>query len=153
VKIRKATPGDLTAIDHIERICFDSSPFETGFIRDVLASHHFITWVAEEGEIIGYITLLRNDDEHLLRLISLAVAPPCRGRGVGKALLETAKKYALEKGIRKLSLEVRISNVAAINLYLQSGFKIKGLIRDYYTRGERKEDALFMTYEQSLLPQ
>lgn len=153
MKIRRAVPGDLFAVNQIERTCFDSSPFEMGFIREMLVSRHFITWVAEEEEVIGYITLMKREDEPVLRLISLAVVPAYRGRGVGKALLEEVKKYALRNGKQKVSLEVRITNVPAVNLYLQSGFKIKGIIRGYYKRGRRREDAFYMTYERLILPQ
>ena len=54
--------------------------------------------------------------------------------------------YAAEAmGSKKVFLEVRVSNVAATNLYLDFGFKQIGIRKDYYGLPEGKEDALLMS--------
>jgi [ribosomal protein S18]-alanine N-acetyltransferase len=149
VKLRRAGPADLARIDSVERASFDINRFEPELIEMILGHDDFVTWLAEEGECIGYASLLHVDREKVYRLISIAVLPEWRGHGVGQALLEKVKIFVEEDGGSKLTLEVRISNVPAINLYLRSGFRIKGMMKAYYTHSSLggAEDALYMVYE------
>jgi ribosomal-protein-alanine N-acetyltransferase len=72
-------------------------------------------------------------------LISLAVRPDSRRKGLGEALLvELEKRLSKERPLR---LEVRKSNLAAIQLYSKRGFTKTGLAEGYYGDGE---DAIIM---------
>ena len=51
-------------------------------------------------------------------------------------LLREAIKKAREKGAKRLLLEVRVSNVAAQELYKKFGFRVAGVIESYYSDGE-----------------
>jgi ribosomal-protein-alanine N-acetyltransferase len=76
---------------------------------------------------------------------TIAVDPQYRGRGIGQLLLVTAIEKALELDARLVSLEVRVSNFVAQNLYRKYGFKVVGRRPRYYS--DNREDALIMTAE------
>ncbi|HEX6512535.1 MAG TPA: ribosomal protein S18-alanine N-acetyltransferase [Chloroflexota bacterium] len=82
------------------------------------------------------------DEAHIT---TIAVRPEYRGKGLGELVLCGLIDTALEVGARIMTLEVRVSNTVAQNLYLKYGFKQSGLRRRYYS--DNNEDALIMTAE------
>jgi len=60
-------------------------------------------------------------------LYQMWVDPEFRGAGVGTALIDSVKKWAAEKGIDKLLLDVTTTNTEAMSLYLSAGFKPAGI--------------------------
>jgi len=74
---------------------------------------------------------------------TIAVDPKYRGEGIGQLLLITAIEKALELNATLVSLEVRVSNSVAQNLYHKYGFKVVGRRPRYYS--DNREDALIMT--------
>lgn len=92
--------------------------------------------VVESGrDIVGFIlgTIQR---AYEARILALAVDPTWRRRGIASQLVarfvETFQRY----GVRRISLEVRTSNEAAIDLYRALGFDKKGILEGYYGDGE-----------------
>jgi len=93
--------------------------------------------------IYGYAGLwLMVDEAHIT---TIAVRPDFRGKGLGELVLCGLVDTAIEVGARIMTLEVRISNTVAQNLYLKYGFRQSGLRRRYYS--DNNEDALIMTAE------
>jgi len=78
----------------------------------------------EHGEAVGYIEMTTLDDEN--EPIQLFVKAECRGKGYGRALLQTAIAHNLP---RKTVLEVDADNMPALNLYLSLGFQER--LREY----------------------
>ncbi|MEE8163560.1 MAG: ribosomal protein S18-alanine N-acetyltransferase [Anaerolineae bacterium] len=76
---------------------------------------------------------------------TIAVQPNWRRRGIGELLLVAMLDRATELGAEIATLEVRVSNVTARNLYHKYGFQQVGLQRRYYR--DRDEDALIMSTE------
>jgi len=76
---------------------------------------------------------------------TIAVHPNWRRRGIGELLLVAMLDRAIELGAEIATLEVRVSNIVAQNLYRKYGFEQVGLRRRYYS--DRGEDALIMTTE------
>lgn len=76
---------------------------------------------------------------------TIAVQPNWRRRGIGELLLVAMLDRATELGAEIATLEVRVSNVTARNLYHKYGFQQVGLRRRYYR--DRDEDALIMSTE------
>jgi len=74
---------------------------------------------------------------------TIAVQPNWRRRGIGELLLVAMLDRATELGADRATLEVRVSNVTAQNLYYKYGFQQAGLRRHYYR--DRDEDALSMS--------
>lgn len=82
-------------------------------------------------KIVGYAVIDKwPEQEHL---VSIAVIPESRRKGVGQALLD----HLIDKmQTGRLRLEVRRSNKAAIELYRKNGFVRTGIAHSYYTDGE-----------------
>jgi ribosomal-protein-alanine N-acetyltransferase len=76
---------------------------------------------------------------------TIAVDPTYRERGIGQLLLITAIEKALELDATLMSLEVRVTNFVAQNLYRKYGFKVVGRRPRYYS--DNREDALIMTVD------
>jgi [ribosomal protein S18]-alanine N-acetyltransferase len=94
--------------------------------------------------IVGYAGIwLMVDEGHIT---TIAVAPSERGKGVGELLLNGLIDQAYELGATMLTLEVRMSNTAAQQLYLKYGFQASSIRPRYYT--DNGEDALIMWTDQ-----
>ena len=95
----------------------------------------------ESAAIIGFAGLwLMVDEAHIT---TIAVHPAHRGLHVGELLLNSLVGIAYEIGARRVTLEVRVSNTIAQNLYRKYGFEVAGLRRRYYS--DNDEDAYIMT--------
>jgi ribosomal-protein-alanine N-acetyltransferase len=91
------------------------------------------------GGLAGYAILRRAADE--AELLSLAVAPEARRRGLGRRLIEDGLARVQRDGARVCYLEVRSANEPALALYGSLGFRQVGRRRRYYRDGS---DALVM---------
>ncbi len=98
---------------------------------------------AGELSVVGYCGFWMAADE--AHISTIAVEPKYRRQGIGQLLLITAIEQAVKLGASLLSLEVRVSNLAAQNLYSKYGFKVVGRRARYYS--DNREDALIMTAE------
>lgn len=78
-------------------------------------------------------------------LVTIAVAPPWRGRGLGELLLVNALDLARQLGASAVFLEVRLSNDQARRLYEKYGFAVSRVRKGYYS--DNGEDALEMVVE------
>lgn len=135
--IRPATPADAGAVTDIEDRAFTGDRFNRRQIRYLLASPTCDACIAVEPDVAvaGYImTLYRSTWQHG-RVYSLAVAPECRGRGIGARLMAAAGAAARRRGCRALRLEVRADNRTAIKLYNSVGYQVIGGKPDYYSDG------------------
>lgn len=137
--IEPMTLEDLEAVARIERGSFESpwSPdsFRTELLRNDMA--HYL--VARMGEwVVGYGGIWIIFDE--AHLTTLAVAEPYRRHGIGAVLLKALMRKSASLGARRISLEVRPSNLAARSLYEKFGFSVKGVRKHYYF----DEDGLVM---------
>ncbi len=108
-----------------------------GMLLNPLA-YNFI--IESNGAIIGYASVLRIYDE--LHIMSIAVKSSMRRLGYGDVMMEHILEYAKRLRVNSVTLEVRLSNVAAQALYEKYGFKCVGMRKKYY---EFKEDALIYT--------
>ncbi|GAC1431659.1 MAG: ribosomal protein S18-alanine N-acetyltransferase [Chloroflexota bacterium] len=99
--------------------------------------------------LAGYAGLwLVMDEAHIT---TIAVRPEFRGRGFGELLLASMVEVALEIGGRWLTLEVRVSNEVAQNLYRKYGFRAAGVRHKYYS--DNGEDAVIMWTEELSSPE
>lgn len=140
--VRPMTHEDIDAVAGIEQQSYDY-PWSTGIFRDcLLAGYHCI--VIEQGdELRGYgILSVAAGEAHVL---NVCVAPAFRRRGYGLALLQRLIGEARGARVKRMYLEVRPSNLAAINMYKGIGFATIGRRRDYYRAADdRREDALVL---------
>lgn len=97
--------------------------------------------LVEPQPILGYAGLwLLVDETHIC---TLAVHPQWQGRGLGELLMLSLLDESMRLGARTTTLEVRVSNSAALQLYRKCGFEIVSRRKRYYTNNN--EDAYIMT--------
>jgi [ribosomal protein S18]-alanine N-acetyltransferase len=95
---------------------------------------------AEAASVIGFAGLwLMVDEAHIT---TIATHPEFRRKGLGELLLVSLIDISYEIGAKWVTLEVRVSNYSAQNLYRKYGFREAGLRRHYYS--DNQEDALIM---------
>ena len=111
-----------------------------GWLASVLPGLFSMPSTPSPYPLVGYGGIWRTVDEG--HITTIAVAPEMRRRSVGELLLNGLIDAARDLGARVLTLEVRVSNMAAQKLYLKYGFEAKGTRRHYYT--DNNEDALIM---------
>lgn len=91
----------------------------------------------------GFILYRLTVDE--AEVLSVAVRPGCRRRGIGRTLLEEALRRLYREGARNIHLEVEDENEAAIGLYRRMEFRESGKRPGYYVQGrQRPASALVM---------
>ena len=139
VQIRDMTPADLESVARLEEEVYPQ-PWSVNVFRDELglANRLYIVACDSPGEIVGYGGMMFIDED--AHITTLAVAPGARGARLGSRLMVALTERALERGVRHLTLEVRVTNTAAQALYRRFGFAPVGLRKNYY----RTEDALVM---------
>jgi ribosomal-protein-alanine acetyltransferase len=94
-------------------------------------------------KVLGFVAFYRIIDEAELR--NIAVDPAHQHQGVGKALLAEGHRRLLEAGAKRVFLEVRQSNKAALALYYSAGFGLHSQRKDYYH--DPREDAYVLSLE------
>ena len=141
VRIRPLAPADVDAVARLEAEAF-STPWSAQTFRSLAERSGPVLLVAESPElpVTGYAVLWSFGDQ--AELANIAVAPGCRGRGVGSALLDAVLAAARERGAREVFLEVRESNQTARAMYERRGFQQIGRRPGYYQRP--REDAWVM---------
>lgn len=159
--------GDLLTVSAIEQAVF-ASPWSENAFRSELAHHdsarylvvRYLPWLPPSSRqtgggflrrlvqmdpldtsLLGYGGYWRVVDEG--HICTLAVHPAWRGRGLGELLLLSLIETAIKQGADVMTLEVRVSNLIAQNLYAKFGFEQVGRRKDYYA--EEHEDAWIMT--------
>ncbi len=91
--------------------------------------------VADIGNaVVGYVVVSYKEEE--AKIMSVAVKKEFRRKGIGKMLLKEVIKRAKIRGVKRMTLEVRVSNKAAQELYKKLGFEVVGVLESYYSDGE-----------------
>ncbi len=136
---RPMDSADLPAVMAIERRAY-SHPWSEGIFRDCLHVGYLCRVCELDGRVIGHAVLsIAAGEAHLL---NLCIDPDFQRRGLGRSLLEACFDEACQHHAETLFLEVRMSNKAAIRLYLAMGFNEVGVRAGYYPAGDgRREDA------------
>ena len=135
--------GHIKEIAQIERECF-SMPWSEGALEEELYNPQasFIVAQRADGAVLGYAGLHVAADEGYID--NIAVRADYRRQGIADDLLDVFVRFGAVN-LAFLTLEVRPSNQAAIDLYFKHGFAQVGRRKDYYQ--DPKEDAIIMTLE------
>ena len=134
-EVRAMTAADIQAVLSVESICFmEPYSLETfeGLIR--LSSSRSLVALLE-GSFAGYLILdlgrCRRRGQAAY-IVSLAVLPTCRGRGVAESLMKQAISNARNSGAASVELHVHTQNQGAQRLYRRCGFHVVCTIEGYY---------------------
>jgi len=144
-KLRKFEPNDLQSVMQINRVCLPENYTDLFFI-DLHERFPEAFIVAEEdGKIEGYIMgrievgLSNLGLGGLIRkghIVSIAVLPQSRRKGVAQALINKAMDGMRYYKGKQCFLEVRVTNDVGIGLYKKLGFEVSRTINGYYSDGE-----------------
>lgn len=140
IEIAKMSREHLCEVAKIEKLCF-SEPWSEESLELMLGEQAMGLVALEDGRVMGYASMMCVLDE--AQIINVATLPDARRRGIGRALMESVDRYAKERGIVFLSLEVRESNIAARSLYLSLGWQECGIRKNFYSHPT--ENACVMT--------
>ena len=136
------TLDDIDPVQEVERSSFPV-PWPANAFRHELTQNRNARYIVARSadQIVGYAGLwLMVDEAHVT---TFAVMPHWRRRGIGGRLMLAVLNLAEQVGASVATLEVRLSNVAARNLYQRFGFRPVGVRPRYYS--DNGEDALIMT--------
>jgi [ribosomal protein S18]-alanine N-acetyltransferase len=143
IEIRRLTLADLAAIERIERRAYPT-PWSRSMFAGELAKTSSICLGAFDADVdetlVAYLIISRYADAW--HVMNVAVHDDYRGQGVATQLLNRLFELTAGDDRRGYTLEVRVSNIAAIRLYERLGFVARGVRRGYYT--DNREDALIM---------
>jgi ribosomal-protein-alanine N-acetyltransferase len=144
-KLRKFTPDDLQGVMQINRETLPEN-YSDYFFMDLYERFPETFIVAdEEGKIAGYIMcrvevgLSNFGLGGLIRkghVVSIAVLPRFRRKGVAQSLLNTAMEGMRFYKAKQCYLEVRVTNDAGVALYKKLGFDVSRTVHGYYSDGE-----------------
>ena len=141
MQITKINETYIKQIANIETMCFSTPWSESALLEELSNESAVFLCAVEENEVLGYVGFHFVLDEGYIALV--AVHPNHRKKGIGRALVKKAIEKAKELGLSFLSLEVRVSNIPAQNLYQSLGFENLGKRPNFYTLPT--EDAYIMT--------
>lgn len=134
--IRKTKINDIYELVNLEKMVFEQSLGESFLYDEFMLNpfaHYFVLEI--DNLIIGYIGFRAIDDQ--AEMMNFAINPNKQKQGYGSNLLNFSIDYLQNLGVKKISLEVRVSNENAIKLYEKNGFIKSHTRKNYY----EKEDA------------
>lgn len=171
VRLRSMSLGDIPQVTELDRLCFPT-PWPAHSYRYELSqnskSRMFVlsvpgkespangsgmpNWLnrlrfgpANDERVIGYSGFWFIADE--AHISTIGVHPDWRGRSLGELLIFAMLRQSVRLGARLTTLEVRVSNGPAMNLYYKYGFEIVGRRKGYYR--DNREDAWMMSVTSS----
>jgi len=137
-------PLQLEHIDgvlEVDRLSF-SIPWSRASFENEAVLNDFARYVVavDRDKVIGYagVWIIAGEGQ----ITNIAVHPDFRGKGTACKMLEALIDICICESVSDMTLEVRKSNLAAINLYKKHGFVQEGIRKQFYA--DNKEDALIM---------
>lgn len=139
--------SDLDAVLLNERAAYPI-PWSRKVFEESIAGNNQCFVVLHQGDIVGHAVVSTILDE--FHLLNLCVSPRYQGKGLGRSFLSYLTELAMSRALQVFFLEVRVSNVPAIELYRSAGFNEVGVRPNYYPADSGREDALLMTMQLSI---
>ena len=143
IELRRLSLSHLGDIEKIEQNAYPTPWSRTMFASELAKPTSICLGAFEGTRLVGYIINSRYVDAW--HVMNVAVDPDYRRRGIATRMLEELFELTKDDGRRGYTLEVRVSNTGAIDLYERLGFERRGVRRGYYT--DNREDALVMWRE------
>ena len=139
------TLGDIDQVLLIEQEAFDTPWTREAFEHEMTTNlySHYLVAETEDKDIIGYCGMWVVIDES--HITNVAVAERMRGNKIGEGLMREAIRVVTEQNVVLMTLEVRVTNDVAKNLYHKLNFQDGGIRKNYYS--DTGEDALVMWVE------
>jgi ribosomal-protein-alanine N-acetyltransferase len=143
VTLRSITPEQLDAVMAIEQTAY-GHPWSRGHFRDSLNPQFEAQGLWLGDELLGYFWAMRGFEE--MHLLNITVAPARQGQGWGHMMLDALTLMSRHAGAQWLWLEVRQSNLRALQVYERYGFRQISIRKDYYPADrQQREHAVVMS--------
>ncbi len=142
LRVEQMELDDVEGVFQIEKNCFQVPWSKEAFTKEITDNKLALYFVlkSEAGEIYGYMGMwLIIEEAHIT---NIAVDKIHQGHGYGTFFLREVIKEVERMAIKRMTLEVRKSNIVAINLYEKMGFISYGIRPKYYQ--DNNEDAVIM---------
>ena len=141
LEFTEMTLKDLDNVLAIEHLSFPTPWSRRSFVSELTENiyAHYVV-VKQEGKVVAYSGMWVIVDE--AHITNIAVHPHYRRRGIGEMLMKEMLERAKSHGALRMTLEVRVSNKTAQDLYIRLGFIATGIRRGYYS--DTGEDATVM---------
>ena len=140
IVIERMKHADVPRVMEIERQCFPIPWHESAYLTELSNRSAYYVVSKMLDKVVGYAGLwIIMDESHIT---TIGVDPDYRGRKIGEQLLVAMLDEALDRGARRVTLEVRERNLVAQNLYRKYGFIPAAIRRGYYT--DNNENAIVM---------
>lgn len=134
LSIRRATDGDAAFIQALAAEAFAEYSPNAARQTAAMASRAHTLVVSDGGEPAGFVVVeIGGGSAHVS---AIAVTTEARGRGIGRTLLLAAEALARRSGAAVIALATADSNLAALELFLRSGFRRRRRQGRYYARGQ-----------------
>lgn len=134
------TSKDIDGVFEVEKSCFEHHWSKDAFNKELKNDVARYLVAKIDGKVVGYAGVWFVMDEG--HVTNVAVHSDYRGKKIGDQLVKLLVNLCKENNITSMTLEVRVSNVVAQNLYKKYGFKLAGIRKEYYS--DNKEDAMIM---------
>ena len=132
ITYRRMTPADVPFISKLEQETF-SMPWSADSFLEMIGREDACYYVAErDGQLLGGCGVLMIAGEG--NITNVVVAPEARNQGVGTAMLKYLMEEGGRAGLTAYTLEVRVSNAAAIHVYEKLGFVSEGIRPGFYEK-------------------
>ena len=131
---------DLEEVAALEQEVFSKPWSKKSFADSIAKPENLYLTAYEAGELVGYCGLWGVGDEG--QITHVCVKASARGKGIGKALVLAMLEKGRERGLQAFTLEVRVGNTPARELYKKVGFAEAGIRKGFYDAP--KEDAMIM---------
>jgi len=145
--LRDYAPSDFDALYKLDQLCFPPAiAYPKSTLRHFLKQPGAVCVVAESGAaIVGF--LIAERDGATGHIVTLDIAPECRRRGIGSALLEDAERRLFAAGVQEVEIETATANEAGVAFWQRHGYGASGILSGYYEDGQ---DAYAMRKELKL---
>ncbi|HSV53719.1 MAG TPA: ribosomal protein S18-alanine N-acetyltransferase [Burkholderiaceae bacterium] len=133
----------LDRILPIEQAAY-AHPWSRNNFTDSLKSGYQAQLLVADDTILGYFIAMKGVDE--VHLLNVTVAPEQQGQGWARIMLDALALWSSGQGAQWLWLEVRRSNLRALHVYEQHGYRRVGERKQYYPAADgQREDAVIMS--------
>jgi [ribosomal protein S18]-alanine N-acetyltransferase len=146
ITYRSMIPFDIPVVSVMEKEIFKDDPWSVGQFKEEVANNgitrHYLVACDSQHQIIGWAGAMCAQEGADTDILTIAVDPDYRLRGIARHMLTSLIDWAYTKNSPTIFLEVEKNNQPAQALYISEGFEIISIRPDYYGAGI---DALVMT--------
>ena len=145
INVRRMTKSDIDSVIELEKKAYGDHHWSKESFYNEISNElaKYFCAFDKDGNLLAYAGCWQILEE--AHITNIAVSPDYRRKHIGEALLKTIIDSCYKNMVKFITLEVRVSNTAAIGLYEKYGFKSLGTRIGYYQ--DNNEDALIMWTE------